>query len=148
MCAWINSRNPLLIGSTVLTDPEDGEVVDAEFVSQSPPNRVNGSHQEKKCCSPLLSMMSQSPPNRVNGSHALLFPQWLSLVGGRNPLLIGSTVLTLKGEPRQSQDCRGSQSPPNRVNGSHIVENISKRLEELLSQSPPNRVNGSHSIPR
>ena len=39
------SRNPLLIGSTVLTKDFTKEYTYGAILSQSPPNRVNGSHK-------------------------------------------------------------------------------------------------------
>ena len=68
--------------------------------------------------------MSQSPPNRVNGSHVEAY-----ITGSkgnytrRNPLLIGSTVLTESGLLMQT-GLNKSQSPPNRVNGSHLKNPI------------------------
>ena len=62
-------RNPLLIGSMVLT----------WFYAHGPKGKM---------------YMSQSPLNRVNGSHTLLGLQTTIMRIGRNPLLIGSMVLT------------------------------------------------------
>ena len=38
--------------------------------SQSPPNRVNGSHTPEQIQARLANAKSQSPPNRVNSSHS------------------------------------------------------------------------------
>ena len=40
-------------------------------MSQSPPNRVNGSHAVNLYNKGLSIQKSQSPPNRVNGSHEM-----------------------------------------------------------------------------
>ena len=66
---WAVSRNPLLIGSTVLTVEDFITELKSHDLSQSPPNRVNGSHKPK------------SDKKTRNTAR-------------RNPLLIGSTVLT------------------------------------------------------
>ena len=79
------------------------------LASQSPLNRVNGSHQayyqfnEKDHCA-----KSQSPLNRVNGSHPTITYQYEELILRRNPLLIGSMVLTAmaSGEHQKALDCR------------------------------------------
>ena len=65
--------------------------------SQSPPNRVNGSHLLYYYKFVPICVESQSPPNRVNGSHF---------------------------NRQEYHDLlkQGSQSPPNRVNGSHHDE--------------------------
>ena len=89
--------------------------------------------------------MSQSPPNRVNGSHLYINPKGQILSEeSRNPLLIGSTVLTEPIDWKKVRRRLESQSPPNRVNGSHVEFNESAKPWEQASQSPPNRVNGSH----
>ena len=61
-------RNPLLIGSMVLTFHHWRNGIDLPL-SQSPPNRVNGSHGKNNLPIGTILQMSQSPPNRVNGSH-------------------------------------------------------------------------------
>ena len=92
-----------------------------------------------------ISWESQSPPNRVNGSHLYINPKGQILSEeSRNPLLIGSTVLTEPIDWKKVRRRLESQSPPNRVNGSHVEFNESAKPWEQASQSPPNRVNGSH----
>ena len=155
-----NSRNPLLIGSTVLTPSPLIIAPPALLRSQSPPNRVNGSHHcpgsayerhLKESQSPpnrvngshkrrfqeinIGHLQSQSPPNRVNGSHLTTCLIRRFFQKSRNPLLIGSTVLTraLSGDylPSHSE----SQSPPNRVNGSHTSRTI-KSPESTPGRNP------------
>ena len=111
-------RNPLLIGSTVLTEYYLLEC-DALDESQSPPNRVNGSHNQAVIINLKIRSQSQSPPNRVNGSHV-------------------EHVIEDNGLHEVSQ------SPPNRVNGSHGKNQNINLYIGGKSQSPPNRVNGSH----
>ena len=112
-------RNPLLIGSTVLTVRARYEYYLLEGESQSPPNRVNGSHDTSgigytdtvDCRNPLLigstvltmqvehnaSASAKSRNPLLIGSTVLTMPVQFGpsmLRTGRNPLLIGSTVLT------------------------------------------------------
>ena len=130
------SRNPLLIGSTVLTDQGClGHSVEALSMSQSPPNRVNGSHLIpnfiKICClsrNPLL--IGSTVLTDIDQEKAF------AALCSRNPLLIGSTVLTQL-ECEALIDGVRSQSPPNRVNGSHLIALIKfkpkpKRRNPLL----------------
>ena len=62
--------NPLVIGSMVLTQMNT-DYNDLPEESQSPRNRVNGSH-EGRGLQAHGNALSQSPRNRVNGSHGIL----------------------------------------------------------------------------
>ena len=90
-------------------------------MSQSPRNRVNGSHGSPapirwrySCLNPLVigSMVLTSQEDISAAKEAM----------GLNPLVIGSMVLTLTGMDIRKRS-GSSQSPRNRVNGSHNKEN-------------------------
>ena len=140
----LKCRNPLLIGSTVLTRSALGRVSSCPRLSQSPPNRVNGSHRGKRLRgrdgwqrrNPLL--IGSTVLTYIGDAHCARCGRC------RNPLLIGSTVLTPAKEDGSVAVKVESQSPPNRVNGSHGDGKYEIRKHGIGSQSPPNRVNGSH----